>query len=257
MLYTKMMTHLMNAFAATKSAEDSYRDHSDFLSTRPNYTFLFDINPEDYTDWAYGLRQARYATNPRYPQLLIKTIEDNNLEYYTDVALLRSQTLDVAEAPKSVQQTMAFENTSNIIAPKQQPRTGFSAALKPDYPEGVFSINNTKVVYVTAGTSVYALSKKYNVAYNKILQFNEMNDVPVLVTSQLVYLAKKPKKCDKEYHIVTGNESANDIAQAEGIQLESLLSYNNLQKDEALKSGDKIALQSSNTGGFFKKIARL
>ena len=30
----------------------------------------------------YGLKQAGYATNPRYPELLIRIIEENGLEQY-------------------------------------------------------------------------------------------------------------------------------------------------------------------------------
>ena len=58
---------------------DSYRDHSDFLSTRDRYNFLFDLDITDYKSWAYGLKKAGYATNPRYPELLIRIIEENEL----------------------------------------------------------------------------------------------------------------------------------------------------------------------------------
>ena len=39
-------------FRRYNSAEDSYRDHSDFLKNRPNYAPLFDI---DVTDYQTGL----------------------------------------------------------------------------------------------------------------------------------------------------------------------------------------------------------
>ncbi|MFL5787976.1 MAG: glycoside hydrolase family 73 protein, partial [Flavisolibacter sp.] len=58
---------------------DSYKDHSDFLRYRPNYAFLFKIDPTDYESWAWGLKKAGYATNPKYPQILIKIINDYNL----------------------------------------------------------------------------------------------------------------------------------------------------------------------------------
>ncbi len=74
-------------FRKYKTAEDSYRDHSNFLRGNTRYAFLFQLDPTDYKAWAYGLRKAGYATNPRYPEILIKNIEDNNLEQYTDEAL--------------------------------------------------------------------------------------------------------------------------------------------------------------------------
>src|SRR5215208_705636 len=62
---------------------DSYRDHSDFLKNRPYYTSLFKLDPTDYTAWASGLKKAGYATNPKYEQILIKLIEDYDLQDYT------------------------------------------------------------------------------------------------------------------------------------------------------------------------------
>ena len=70
-------------FRKYKTAEASYRDHSNFLRGSSRYDFLFQLNPTDYKAWAYGLLKAGYATNPRYPEILIKNIETNNLQQYT------------------------------------------------------------------------------------------------------------------------------------------------------------------------------
>ncbi|RYZ47731.1 MAG: N-acetylmuramoyl-L-alanine amidase, partial [Chitinophagaceae bacterium] len=40
----------------------SYKDHSDFLRARKHYASLFDLDPQDYEGWAYGLKKAGYAT---------------------------------------------------------------------------------------------------------------------------------------------------------------------------------------------------
>ena len=74
-------------FRSYAAAADSYRDHSDYLSQTPRYSFLFKLNPEDYASWAYGLKKAGYATNIRYSQILIKIIEDYNLQQYSLIAL--------------------------------------------------------------------------------------------------------------------------------------------------------------------------
>ena len=60
-------------------AEESFKDHSDFLRFRDRYRFLFELNVNDYKGWAHGLKKAGYATNPNYPQMLIKIIEEYNL----------------------------------------------------------------------------------------------------------------------------------------------------------------------------------
>ena len=74
-------------FRKYNSAMDSYKDHSDFLKGSPRYVSLFDIDPTDYKDWAYGLKKAGYATNPKYAEVIIKLIEDYNLEDYTMIAM--------------------------------------------------------------------------------------------------------------------------------------------------------------------------
>ena len=59
----------------------------------------------------------------------------------------------------------------------------------------------------------------------------------------LIYLEKKQKHGAKDFHVASPNENLHDIAQEEGIQLESLLAYNNLQKNNRPKAGDKILLR--------------
>ncbi|WP_411032387.1 glucosaminidase domain-containing protein [Spongiimicrobium sp. 3-5] len=60
----------------------SFRDHSEFLSSRARYAFLFDYRRDDYKRWAKGLKQAGYATDKRYPQKLISFIEQYRLHKY-------------------------------------------------------------------------------------------------------------------------------------------------------------------------------
>ena len=59
----------------------SYRDHSVFLQ-KSRYANLFELAITDYKGWAKGLKKAGYATNPKYPELLIKIIEEYKLQQY-------------------------------------------------------------------------------------------------------------------------------------------------------------------------------
>ena len=73
-------------FRKYSSARDSYADHSNFLKKSGRYSSLFNLAPTDYKGWAQGLKSAGYATNPRYPSILIGNIEKyqlNNLD--TDI----------------------------------------------------------------------------------------------------------------------------------------------------------------------------
>jgi LysM repeat protein len=74
-------------FRVYDNAEASFIDHSNFLKTRTHYAFLFKLDVRDFTSWAFGLKQAGYATNPNYPAQLIKAINDYDLAQYTLIAI--------------------------------------------------------------------------------------------------------------------------------------------------------------------------
>jgi len=80
----------------------SYRDHSEFLSSRSRYSFLFNYSTKDYKSWARGLRKAGYATDKKYPQKLIYLIEKYRLHKFDKGA--GSNKLVVNNAPKQFEQ---------------------------------------------------------------------------------------------------------------------------------------------------------
>ncbi|MFT4155934.1 glucosaminidase domain-containing protein [Parafilimonas sp.] len=229
-------------FRSYSCAEDSYRDHSDFLKTRPNYASLFDIDATDYKSWAYGLKEAGYATNPVYAISLISTIEKYGLQDVTIAGLQQSHQVIIAAAPFKMQEETAFDNVTGSGAAQMANKE--PAEDVATYPDGVFTINRAKVIYAKAGASLLAIANKYNIAYGKLLAFNDLDNGDILSTGMLVYLEKKPKRGSKDYHIALPNENLFAIAQNEGVQLQSLLAYNNLPKNIQLKAGDKIILRT-------------
>ncbi len=68
-------------FRKYRDADASFRDHSEFLM-RPRYAKLFELKTSNYKGWAKGLKKCGYATNPKYPELLINLIERYNLDQY-------------------------------------------------------------------------------------------------------------------------------------------------------------------------------
>lgn len=70
-----------DCFRSYASPEESFRDHSRFLLRR-RYEKLFTLDRHDYRGWARGLKEAGYATNPRYAELLIDLIERYELYQY-------------------------------------------------------------------------------------------------------------------------------------------------------------------------------
>jgi flagellum-specific peptidoglycan hydrolase FlgJ len=68
-------------FQVFKSAWRSYRAHSELLCL-PRYTHLRRLDRMQYKKWAYGLKDAGYATAPHYARSLIKVIERYQLWRY-------------------------------------------------------------------------------------------------------------------------------------------------------------------------------
>lgn len=70
---------LNECFRKYNSIEDSYTDHSIFLSSRVRYAHLFNLKLTDYKGWCHGLKYSGYATYPAYAKKLINIIEDYKL----------------------------------------------------------------------------------------------------------------------------------------------------------------------------------
>ncbi len=80
---------ILECFRKYEDPDDSYRDHSLFLSTRAQYIELFDLKEDDYKGWAKGLQRAGYATDVNYPEKLINIIEKHELYRFDDEVLGR------------------------------------------------------------------------------------------------------------------------------------------------------------------------
>jgi flagellum-specific peptidoglycan hydrolase FlgJ len=76
--YYKQTNEENSIFRKYANTAESFTDHSKFL-THPRYSELFRLRRTDYKGWAYGLKRAGYATNPKYPELLINLIEKYEL----------------------------------------------------------------------------------------------------------------------------------------------------------------------------------
>lgn len=212
-------------FRKYKSAEDSYRDHSNFLRGNGRYDFLFNLNPADYKAWAYGLRKAGYATNPRYPDILIKNIEDNNLEQYTMDA--------IADVPHFDASKYQDDPVNNAIA---------SSDSDIDKQMNL-TINGLKALYVPKGTSLLAIATENNINLSKLLSINELDRDGILDKGQYIFLEKKQNECKKGFCIVETGETLYDIAQKNGVLLQSLYTFNQLKPDDYIVAGTKIFLQ--------------
>jgi len=69
-------------FRSYDSAEGSFADHSNFLTSRAHYATLFQLSATDYVAWANALYEAGYATDPSYVEKLISLIERYDLHNF-------------------------------------------------------------------------------------------------------------------------------------------------------------------------------
>lgn len=204
-------------FRKYNSVYDSYKDHSDFLTTRGRYSFLFELKITDYKGWAKGLKKAGYATNPKYADLLIKIIEDNELYKYDRYAKVPSKKPSKNKTSKSL------------------------AASK--YSRKISSQNNIKYVVAKKGDSAFKIAKEFNLGLWQIHKYNDLNKSDVISEGEVIYL--QPKRCKsktKSYHIVEKGETMRDISQLYGVKLKKIYKRNRMIYGTQPNPGDKIFL---------------
>ncbi len=229
-------------FRTYKDAEDSYRDHSNFLRGNDRYAFLFNLDPSDYKSWAHGLKKAGYATNPKYPNILIRSIEQYNLQQYSIAA--------VKDVPKFESKNfqsdpvLAFDPNQKIEGDykEEQPEQAiFSQTVSRD--GNLTRVNGNKCIWAEKGTSLLAIASQHNVNLRKLLDYNDLEEDGILETPQLIFLERKAIKGEKAYQVISRKGTYYDVAQENGIQLQYILDYNQVNEDTDLNPGMKVYLQ--------------
>lgn len=217
-------------FRKYDSAEESFRDHSDFLRYRDRYRFLFDLDPTDYKGWAHGLKKAGYATDSKYSQKLISLIEEFELYKYDQSDARQRQ---LPDSPSEIERVEPLS--------KRQKET-FQFALSRQ----MYSINGVPFVYSVEGESYESIAARYNLFRKEILRYNDLNEDVTLYPGTVVYLQKKKKQAAKglDKHIVEGDgETLADIAQRYAVRLSSLCRMNTFSADYVPKEGEVIILR--------------
>ena len=134
-------------FRKYSDPEDSFKDHSQFLLSKPWYAKLFKLDIKDYKSWAKGLKAAGYATDPLYPQKLITLIEKYKLYEIDDE--VKSNSIIIQE----------------ILIPK----------LDSEIVENVN--NNSQNFYsVQPKDTLYSISKKFNLNIDDLKSINNLSE---------------------------------------------------------------------------------
>lgn len=216
-------------FRVYNSAEESYKDHSDFLRNGSRYAFLFKLDPHDYKGWANGLRKAGYATNPKYSEKLIGYIQKYQLD---TISLSESE----ADSDNTQQQTAMVVSSEG----------GSSQAASPAETSNDWSIvwvNGLKAVRASAGTSLLAIATRFNLRLEKLKEMNDLNTDGLLPTTQNIFLEKKKKEGEKLSVVNDRSQTLYNLSQQEGILVASLEEYNRKSRSEIIDQGVEVYLK--------------
>lgn len=205
-------------FRVYANGEESYKDHSLFLKNRARYAKLFSFTTTDYKSWATGLKDAGYATNPKYADQLIETIE--NLKLYQ---------LDVLGQPVD-------EKNAVLLADNQ--------VVKHE-----LQIHSNKVKFVIAkkGDTFYKIAKEFEMGLWQLYRYNDYGlRKDVLIEGDIVYL--QPKRHHAKVKMddlkLEKEMSLREVSQAQAIRLKTLEKLNkSYHSDEKISKGQIVHLR--------------
>ena len=211
-------------FRKYEHAMESYKDHSFFLNQRGRYAFLFDYDITDYKAWARGLKKAGYATNPKYADLLIKIIEENDLQKFD---LYGDDYVAVNKYPDEIPQNKNREYEAFAVGKNERK---------------IFTNNNRKFIFVRKGDDFYKIADDFNIYNYQIWKYNDLGKEDQIHEGQMIYLEKKKNKANTDFHTVQAGETMHSISQFYGIKLKQLYKKNRMKPGSKPRTGQVLWL---------------
>ena len=220
-------------FRKYPNADESYKDHSLFLTTKPRYKTLFQLPVDDYKSWANGLKTAGYATSSTYTTKLIDLIERLKLYEYDE------------KTPANLgKELLAKEIESS--KPTSSQSIDAEAAV---YKTHAVKTHKNELNYIVArkGDTYYKISQELNVAMWQLYKYNDFGPKKdLLEEGDVIYLEPKRLKAkDKNASYITKRDmTIREISQLEGIKVSSLMKFNALTSEESIvPKGQKVLLR--------------
>ena len=194
--YYKEDDKVDDCFRVYKDARESYKDHSEFLK-RKRYSFLFELDKNDYKNWARGLKQAGYATNPKYPDLLINIIDKYQLYKYdqseseneklkredrvfteinANIPKEQKKFTPVATPPSK--QVVKAPDTLRIPAPEVTNTTTQDTSSAPVFKPSTYIVKQ--------GDTLYNVSKRFNINVDELKALNNISDDGIKIGQKLI-----------------------------------------------------------------------
>lgn len=226
-------------FRKYDNAEESFVDHSLFLTTRSRYAALFDLDITDYEGWARGLKAAGYATNPKYAQLLIDRIELYDLAKYDQIAL--GQQDDDNQVPD-----IAPEDELLELAFAPDDRSTFELVDMTSDKRFIYENNGVRFLFAKEGETPEGLARELGLKYQKLCEYNLLKrpDEMVFHSGDVVYLEPLHNKNWKAgKHVVKEGETLRDVALRYAIKPERIIKRNALAEGQRLTAGQELWLR--------------
>jgi len=219
-------------FRSYRKAEESFHDHSLFLTQRSRYADLFKLTITDYKGWAKGLSKAGYATNPRYPELLIRIIERYDLAKYDKQALSGKLIKTEPQKPAIVVTEMPPE------------KSDYKVIDKSESGRFIHENNRIKLIFAKEGDAISGLAKEFNMYSWQFVKYNDLPKKAKLEAGQIIYLHKKKRKSKEfHYHKLRQGETLWDVSQLYGIRLKRVYKMNKLDEGAKPAVGAAIKLR--------------
>ncbi len=218
-------------FRSYRSADESFRDHSDFLRYSDRYAALFNLELTDYKGWAYGLQKAGYATAKTYAESLIRIIEENEL--YRFDKLDRKAREELPPTPMEAEFSTAFK-----------PYPGhklYTASLGRE----IRTTNGVAWIIARDGDTYAGLAKEFNLFRSEILRFNDRSRNTALQPGEVVYVEAKKRESARnlDKHVVEEGETMRDLAQRYAVKMKKLYQYNAMRPGTEPEPGTILNLR--------------
>lgn len=218
---------------------------------------------KDYRAWAYGLKKAGYATNPRYASILITKIEkyklyeyDNTnsnevlyavLKMYPDLKDDRTfmAQLEPSKATKKAKEPVTVEvpykQTSYAQQQKRVERIKTKAEILNSILIKSHPNDGLKYIIIPEDTDVKFIANKFKVSESRLMKWNELEN-ETLKKNDIVFLESKNSSGNTATYKAASGEDMHDIAQKFGIKLHKLYAKNRMDEGQQPSAGQLIYL---------------
>lgn len=233
-------------FRKYQTAHESYEDHSLFLTQRKRYETLFNLEPDDYKGWAKGLKACGYATNPKYPELLIGIIEQFNLHEFDIEGKKHIKNNTVPARGDGYKSTVpdkpvaAKKEKSGNHKKHSEERSSITISGNRSIE---LSKNKIKYVLAKSGDTPQSIADDLGMNVWQIKRYNDLGENDKLTENQIIYTQPKKRHTTEIAHTVKKGDTPWSISQQYGIKLKPLCKWNGIEQNTDLSPGKKINLK--------------